>query len=337
MSNKISRRTIIKQGGLVLTALAIPFPLTAFTKFNTMTDKNQFDVIIIGGSYSGLSAAMALGRSVKNVLIIDSGKPCNRYTPHSHNFITHDGAVPSEIATKAKEQVLNYNTVKFFNGLAVAGKKTNNGFEIQTKSGDKFSAKKLVFATGVKDIFPNIKGFEDCWGKSVIHCPYCHGYEFKGEKTAIIANGDRAFHVASLVNNLTNEITIITTGKAEFKEEQYAKLKNHKINIIEKEVKEIKHQNGTISTLIFEDGSEENFNVAYAAIPFEQHCKISLDLGCETTEMGHLKVDIFQKTTIPGIYACGDNSSPMRSVANAVATGNLVGAMVNNELTMEGF
>lgn len=337
MSNKISRRTIIKQGGLVLTALAIPFPLTAFTKFNTMTDKNQFDVIIIGGSYSGLSAAMALGRSVKNVLIIDSGKPCNRYSPHSHNFITHDGAVPSEIATKAKEQVLNYNTVKFFNGLAVAGKKTNNGFEIQTKSGDKFSAKKLVFATGVKDIFPNIKGFEDCWGKSVIHCPYCHGYEFKGEKTAIIANGDRAFHVASLVNNLTNEITIITTGKAEFKEEQYAKLKNHKINIIEKEVKEIKHQNGTISTLIFEDGSEENFNVAYAAIPFEQHCKISLDLGCETTEMGHLKVDIFQKTTIPGIYACGDNSSPMRSVANAVATGNLVGAMVNNELTMEGF
>jgi thioredoxin reductase len=337
MSNKISRRTIIKQGGLALTALAIPFPLTAFTKFNTMTDKNQFDVIIIGGSYAGLSAAMALGRSLKNVLIIDGGKPCNRYTPHSHNFITHDGAVPSEIATKAKEQVLNYNTVKFFDGLAVAGKKTNNGFEIQTKSGDKFSAKKLVFATGVKDIFPNIKGFEDCWGKSVIHCPYCHGYEFKGEKTAIIANGDRAFHVASLVNNLTNEITIITTGKADFKEEQYTKLKNHQINIIEKEVKEIKHQNGTISTLIFEDGSEENFNAAYAAIPFEQNCKISLDLGCETTEMGHLKVDIFQKTTIPGIYACGDNSSPMRSVANAVATGNLVGAMVNNELTMEGF
>lgn len=337
MSNKISRRTIIKQGGLALTALAIPFPLTAFTKFNTMTDKNQFDVIIIGGSYAGLSAAMALGRSVKNVLIIDSGKPCNRYTPHSHNFITHDGAVPSEIATKAKEQVLNYNTVKFFNGLAVAGKKTNNGFEIKTKSGDKFSAKKLVFATGVKDIFPNIKGFEDCWGKSVIHCPYCHGYEFKGDKTAIIANGDRAFHLASLVNNLTNEITIITTGKAEFKEEQYAKLKNHKINIIEKEVKEIKHQNGTISTLIFEDGLEENFNVAYATILFEQHCKIPLDLGCETTEMGHLKVDIFQKTIIPGIYACGDNSSPMRSVANAVATGNLVGAMVNNELTIEQF
>lgn len=106
---------------------------------------------------------------------------------------------------------------------------------------------------------------------------------------------------------------------------------------IEKEVKEIKHQNGTISTLIFEDGSEENFNAAYAAIPFEQNCKISLDLGCELTENGLIKTDIYQKTNVFGIYACGDNSSPMRSVANAVATGNLVGAMVNNELTIEQF
>ena len=337
MNNKLTRRKIIKQGSLALAALTMPFPFTSFAKINTMTDNKNFDVIIIGGSYAGLSAAMTLGRSLKNVLIIDSGKPCNRYTPHSHNFITHDGAVPGEITTKAKEQVLKYDTVKFHNDLAVGGKKTENGFEIITESNTSFLAKKLVFATGVKDIFPNIKDFEQCWGKSVIHCPYCHGYEFKGEKTAIIANGDRAFHVASLVNNLTNKITIITTGKADFKEEQYAKLKNHQINIIEKEVKEIKHQNGNISALIFEDGTKENFDAAYAAISFEQHSKISLDLGCETTEMGHLKVDMFQKTTIPGIYACGDNSSPMRSVANAVSTGNLAGAMVNNELTMEQF
>src|SRR5690554_7317880 len=100
----MTRREMIKQGGFALTAIALPFPLTIFNKFNSMTDKNQFDVIIIGGSYAGLSAAMALGRSLKNVLIIDSGKPCNRYTPHSHNFITQDGSVPGEIATKAKER-----------------------------------------------------------------------------------------------------------------------------------------------------------------------------------------------------------------------------------------
>lgn len=337
MSNKITRREIIKQGGLALSALAFSFPLTTFTKFDNMKDNKEFDVIIIGGSYAGLSTAMALGRSMRNVLIIDSGKPCNRYTPHSHNFITHDGAVPGEIAAKAKEQVLKYNTVKFHQGMAVSGKKMENGFEIVVDSGEKFASKKLVFATGVKDIFPDIKGFQDCWGKTVIHCPYCHGYEFKGEKTAILANGERAFHVAALVNNLTDKITIITQGNPDFKEEQLIKLQKNKIQIIEKEVAEIKHQNGEIEALIFKDGTKENVSAVYASIPFEQHCKIPLDLGCEITEMGHIKVDLFQKTTIPGIYACGDNSSPMRSVANAVATGNLTGGMVNHEITAEEF
>src|SRR5690554_1667153 len=149
---KFTRREIIKQGGLALTALAFPFPLTVFIKFDNMKDNKEFDVIIIGGSFAGLSAAMALGRSLRNVLIIDSGKPCNRYTPHSHNFITQDGAVPGEIAAKAKEQVLQYDTVKFFEGYATKGKKTENGFEITIQSGEQFSAKKLVFATGVKDV-----------------------------------------------------------------------------------------------------------------------------------------------------------------------------------------
>lgn len=332
---KISRRNVIIQGSMTLSALALPS--TAFSKLNTMINSKNFDVIIIGGSYAGLSAAMALGRSLKNVLIIDSGKPCNRYTPHSHNFITHDGAVPGDISAKAKEQVLKYDTVKFHQDTATTGKKTEQGFEITTRSGDTFSSKKLVFATGVKDIFPAINGFENCWGKSVIHCPYCHGYEFKGKKTVILANGERAFHIAALANNLTDKLWIVTQGKPDFKEEQSAKLQKNKIAIIEKEVAEIQHQNGELSALVFKDGTREKVDAVYAALPFEQHCKIPVDLGCETTQTGHIKVDMFQKTTIPGIYACGDNASPMRSVSYAIATGGIVGSVVNNELTMERF
>src|SRR5687767_3233715 len=114
-----------------------------------MSDKNQFDVIIIGGSYAGLSAAMALGRSLRKVLIIDSGKPCNRQTPHSHNFITHDGDTPAQIAAEARSQVLKYPTVQFMDGLAVEGKKTNNGFEIRIQSGEVSTTKKLLFTTGM--------------------------------------------------------------------------------------------------------------------------------------------------------------------------------------------
>lgn len=331
----MTRREHIKLVGLTAVAFCLPF--RSFSKFNFMRDRKIFDVIIIGGSYAGLSAAMALGRSLRNVLIIDSGLPCNRQTPHSHNFITQDGEKPSVIAEKAQAQVLKYETVKIHNELAVSGKKTGNGFEITTETDKIFTAKKLIFATGVKDIMPNIKGFSECWGISVIHCPYCHGYEFKGQKTGIMANGNTAFHVASLVNNLTDNISILTDGKSDFTIEQIEKLKKNKIEIIETEISEIEHNKGNISNVVLKNGDKLNFNVLYAAIPFVQHSNIPASLGCELTEQGYIQVDDFQKTSIEGIYACGDNSTRMRSVANAVANGNLAGAMTNMELTHDNF
>ncbi|MFC2187569.1 NAD(P)/FAD-dependent oxidoreductase [Fulvivirgaceae bacterium LMO-SS25] len=302
-----------------------------------MTDSKQFDVIIIGGSYAGLSAAMALGRSLRKVLIIDGGFPCNRQTPHSHNFITHDGEKPSVIAEKAKAQVLKYNTVKFYRGLAISGKKAENDLIIVTQTGEEFKAKKLIFATGIKDEIPDIKGFSECWGISIIHCPYCHGYEFRHQKTGILANGESAFHLASLINNLTDNITILTTGKADFNSEQIAKLNKHNIKIVETDITEIEHESGQIKNVTFNDGNKIGFNALYAAVPFTQHSDIPVSLGCEIAEQGYIKVDNFQKTTVSDVFACGDNVNMMRSVANAVATGNLAGAMANNELTVEQF
>jgi|SRR5690606_17972024 len=302
-----------------------------------MTDHKNFDVIIIGGSYAGLSSAMALGRALRSVLIIDSGLPCNRQTPHSHNFITQDGVKPSEIAEKAKTQVLKYETVKFHNDLAISGKKTENGFVISTKKGEIFTAKQLVFATGVKDIMPDIKGFSECWGTTVIHCPYCHGYEVKSEKTGILANGNFAFHYAQLIRNWTKELTIFTNGKSTLNQEQTDIISKHNIPIIEKEIAQLKHENGYLKQVVFKDNSTFDLKAIYSRPDFEQHCKIPEMLGCELTEQGLLKVDMLQKTTIANIFACGDNASPMRSVANAVATGNVTGAVVNNTMTEEEF
>lgn len=302
-----------------------------------MTADKNFDVIIIGGSYAGLSAAMALGRSLRTVLIIDSGKPCNAQTPHSHNFITQDGEKPAVIAAKAREQVMAYKTVELLDDLAVTGKKTASGFAITTQTGGAFEGKRLIFATGVKDTMPDIPGFGECWGISVIHCPYCHGYEFRGKKTGILANGEKAFHVTSLVNNLTDDITVLTSGEADFTAEQTAKLAGHGIRVIESEIREMEHRNGQINHVVFGNGSRMDFDAVYAAIPFAQHSDIPASLGCELTEQGHIKVDMFQKTNVDGIFACGDNSSMMRSVAWAVATGNISGAMANHELTTAAF
>lgn len=299
--------------------------------------KNEYEVIIIGGSYTGLSSAMALGRSLRKTLIIDAGKPCNRQTPHSHNFLTQDGNTPKQISEIAKSQVAKYDSVKFYEGHAVSGKKSIKGFEITTSNGDIFIAKKLVLATGINDLMPDIKGFSECWGISIVHCPYCHGYEIRNKKTAIMANGERAFHLASLVYNLTQEITIITSGTKNFEESQLEKLKQHNIQIIEKEVSTIEHNNGQMEKIIFKDGSTENFECAYAAIPFEQNSTIPKELGCKLTENGHIEVNFMQKTTVNGVFACGDNSSMMRSVATAVYSGNIAGAVTNNELSLENF
>ena len=297
----------------------------------------NFDVIIIGGSFAGLSAAMALGRSLKKVLIIDHGQPCNRQTPHSHNFITQDGETPVEIAKKAKQQVLAYETVQFVHDEAIDALKENDKFIIRTRNNKNFSATKLILATGIKDLMPDIPGFKSCWGITVVHCPYCHGYEFKGQKTGIFLNGERAYHITQLVHNLSKDLRILSNGKANFTAEQLEKLHSKGIEIIEKEMKEIREENGNIQEVIFADNSSLQLDVLYAGLPFEQHSSIANQLGCELIENGYLKVSPLQMTTVEGVYACGDNSSPMRSVANAVSSGNFVGALINKELTEKSF
>lgn len=300
-------------------------------------EQKNFDVIIIGGSYSGLSAAMSLGRSLRQVLVIDSGLPCNRQTPHSHNFITQDGEKPAVISAKAKLQVDLYKKVHFYNGLAVKAVRKENGFEVSTESGEIFSSRKILFATGVKDLLPEIKGFADCWGISVLHCPYCHGYEVKNEKTAIIANGEMAFDFAKLISNWTKDLRLCTNGKSTLTLEQTEILKKHGVQIFEEEIDSFEHKEGYIRNIIFKNQVKAAVKAIYTRPPFEQHCSLPVDLGCDINEQGLLKVDFMQKTNSSGIYASGDCTTQMRSVAIAVSTGSFAGAVINKELIDEDF
>lgn len=304
---------------------------------NSIMENKNFDVIIIGGSYAGLSAGMALGRSLKNVLIIDSGKPCNSQTPHSHNFLTQDGKSPKEINAIARNQVEKYDTVQFHDGVVVKASKMDSGFEIKTEKEEVFNTKKIIIATGIKDIQPNISGFDKCWGISVLHCPYCHGYEVKNQTTGIFANGDIAYEFSKMILNWTKDLTLFTNGKATFTNEQIEKLDQHQININEDELEELVHENGQVQKIIFKNGKEFVLKVLYAKIPFQQNFDVSIDLGCELTEQGFIKIDPFHKTNIYGVYACGDCVTMMRSVANAVVQGSFAGAMINKELIEEGF
>ncbi|ULQ50934.1 NAD(P)/FAD-dependent oxidoreductase [Flavihumibacter fluvii] len=302
-----------------------------------MSDHNTYDVIIVGGSYSGLAAGMALGRALKKVLIIDDGKPCNRQTPYSHNFITHDGHTPREIAALANLQVNRYETVKFFYGLATSGSKTALGYDIQVATGESFTAKRLIFATGIRDIMPAIDGFAACWGISMLHCPYCHGYEVRHEPTGLLGNGETGFDLARLISNWTNDLTLFTNGASTLTFEQTAQLDKHSVRIVEKEIEQFEHSNGHLSMINFRDGTTSAIKVIYAPVPFEQQCSIPESLGCELTAEGYIQVDPFHETSVKGVFACGDNVTRMRTVANAVGMGTTTGITVSKNLILEEF
>jgi thioredoxin reductase len=309
-------------------------PLLIYSKNSKMKEKRQYDVIIIGGSYSGLAAGMALGRALRDVLIIDAGNPCNKQTPHSHNFLTNDGRTPGDITNIAKQQVQAYPTIDFLNASATAASKIQNGFEVQIASGETFTARKLVVATGIKDVLPDIPGFAECWGISVLHCPYCHGYEVRHKQTGILANGDNGYEFATLIANWTNDLTLYADGKSTLTDQQTAKLNQHNINIVDTEIAALQHSNGYVKNIIFKDGTTASVTALYAKIPFSQ---IPQSLGCEFTLEGYIKVDAIQKTTVSGVFACGDNSSRLRTVASAVAAGTTTGMMLNGELIKEYF
>ncbi len=302
-----------------------------------MTQAKQYEVIIIGGSFSGLSAGVALGRALRHVLIVDGGNPCNRQTPFSHNFLTHEGKTPKELNLLGRKDLYKYKTVDFVEAEVIAAKETMSGFEIMLEDKSIYAAKKLIFATGIKDLMMPIPGFQECWGISVVHCPYCHGYELKNLKTGLLANGEEGFKFAALLSCWTKDLTLFTNEKSILTNDQRNMLETHNIYINELTINEIEHKDGKIQQLIFADGTNLPIEVMYTVIPFEQHCRLPLELGCDLTDRGYIKIDGAHRTTVPGVFACGDNSSRMRTVANAVAMGNTAGQMVNRELIKDIF
>lgn len=296
-----------------------------------------YDAIIVGGSYAGLSAAMALARSRRTILVIDGGQPANRFTPHSHNMITLDGAVPADINRKAKAQVLAYPTVTFVTDIATNAERTPHGFNVSTKNNQQYKSKKLVLATGWKDEMPDIPGFADCWGISILHCPYCHGYEVKDQPTGIIASGEMGYEFVKMISNWTNQLTVFSNGPHHFTEEQLAKLEQHSIPVITTAIKAVLHEQGRLQKILLADGSKHAITALYARPAMLQQSEIPQQLGLEITEQGVLQTDMMQRTSVPGVYACGDVTTMGRSVANAIASGGVAGAMLNKELIADAW
>jgi len=326
-TSAMHRRNFIKHGSLALIA-------TSTTNFGhmTMNDIRSYDAIIIGGSYSGLSAALALSRARRSVLVIDANEPCNARVPHSHNLLTHDGEPPHVLRAKARADVAKYPTVQFHDGRAVAIDGANGAFFVETESGEKHQGRKLILALGVRDELPAIKGLAECWGVSAAACPFCHGYEVRDKRIAIIGNAPETIDYAHLIRNWTEDLTVLTNGPSLLDETKLSSIEAKGIKLVHEGITEVLHDKGQVKAVVFADGRSQKIDTLFLRSRTTIPTLLTAGLGVGRSEADLINVDFMQRTNVPGVYACGDCTTPMRSLSTAMASGTMAGASIVHEL-----
>ncbi|WP_423066729.1 NAD(P)/FAD-dependent oxidoreductase [Devosia sp. CN2-171] len=291
------------------------------------------DAIIVGGSFAGLAAATYIARGRRTAAIIDTGLPRNRFAAHSHGFLTHDGNAPAEILATARAQVAAYPTVQFIDGSANSATKTGDGFAVTLGTGEVVEARKLVLAYGISDILPEIPGLKERWGNSVIHCPYCHGYEFSDRQLGVLNMQLRSSHQAQLIAEW-GPTTFFLNGET-IDDATRTMLEKRGVAIEPTPVKSLHGDGKHLSGVELIDGRTVGIEALYIGAPTRHNSSIAIDLGCDTEESPAgpvIKVDGMKMTTVPGVYAAGDITRAMHNVTFAVADGVMAGVAIHASL-----
>ncbi|WP_168120053.1 NAD(P)/FAD-dependent oxidoreductase [Paenibacillus sp. HB172176] len=300
----------------------------------------KVDVAIIGGGPSGLSAALVLGRARKKVIVIDAAAPRNRVTHEVHGYLTRDRITPSEFRRIAKEEIGVYPTVQFVTDTAESVEGEDGAFRITTGRGETFLSKKLLFATGMKDLPIETRGLSEVYGRSAFVCPYCDGWEHRDQKLAIIAKGEGALHLAKLLKGWTSRIVVCTDGTGEdgpMTSEQREELERHDVSVYETPIRMIESNAGMVERIVLENETQIMCTGIFFAPKLAPGSSLPQSLGCEMTETGAVVIDDFGKTNVPGVYSSGDASSRLYQAVAAAASGSFTAAAINNELCMEAW
>lgn len=292
----------------------------------------RYDAIIIGGSFAGLSAAMYVARARRTVLIIDAGSPRNRFAAHSHGFFAQDGSEPGAMLAAARAQVAAYPTVSFVDGEAVSAAKEADGFSVTLASGEVVQGSRLVLAFGISDELPAIPGIAERWGKSVIHCPYCHGYEFSGQRLGVLKLSEMSLHQAMLIAEW-GPTTLYLNGDPGPDAETLAQLRERGVRIEPAPVREL-HGEGAIA-IELGDGRTSEVDALYIGTRTRLNSDIAQQLGCESDEGvwgSIIRTDEWKATTVPGVFAAGDITRSAHNVTWASADGVTAGVALHRSL-----
>jgi thioredoxin reductase len=291
------------------------------------------DFIVVGGSFAGMAAATQLARANRPVRVIDAGQPRNRFAAAAHGFVGHDGRAPHAIMADARRQLLAYPSASVIDATVERAARIDGGFEVVLAGGERMRARRLILASGVVDQFPPIAGVRERWGTSILHCPYCHGYEFLGRRLAVIGMMPMSAHMAQLIAEWSPFVTYCANGIA-LDAEQEQVLTARGIRIEHGKVVALGGVAPALDGIVLEDGTRVPADAAFLATQVSTS-PLAQQLGCEFDEgpLGHyVRTNEFQETTVPGVFAAGDVARMPHNATWAAADGVMAGTAAHRSV-----
>lgn len=292
------------------------------------------DVIIVGGSFAGLSAALQLGRARRTVTVLDTNTQRNRYAAHAHGILGHDGKPPRQILSEARAQLAHYPTVRVIPTRAETIAGAFDQFSVGTEDGETLSSRRILLSHGIIDQFPDLPGFAESWGISVLHCPYCHGFEVADGRLGIVYSGPSAFHMGTLLADWSQRLTLLADGHT-LPADELAKLAAQNVSVVLPKVSRLDQLAGQISAAVLETGERVPLDALFAHPRQKISANFHEQLGLALTEgpLGEvIKVDEMFETSRRGVFAAGDVASLMQSANLAMGNGALAGVMCHRSL-----
>jgi thioredoxin reductase len=293
------------------------------------------DVIIVGAGPAGLSAALVLARACRRVLVFDHGHPRNASALHMHGYLTRDGIAPHDFRAFAREELARYPEVRIVDVEVTSARALEGGFEVTTLDNEQFTAQKLLLATGVVDNVPDVPGLKELYGKSVFHCPYCDGYELRGQPLAVYGCDERGYGLALELTGWSDDIALVSDGPCGIDAAGLARLSKRRITVREEKVVRLEGRDGRLERIVFDSGDPLERRALFFTTGQTQRSHLADSLGCEFNDKGTVRTGAYETTHIHGLYVAGDASRAVQWVIVAAAEGAEAAYSINQDLIKE--
>lgn len=298
-------------------------------------EPSMWDVVVVGGGVAGLSAALTLARARRTVLVLDAGQPRNAPSDHAHGYLTRDGIPPLELTALGRDEVVGYGGV-ILEALATGAEVVDGGFRV-TAGDREWQARRLLVTTGLTDQLPDVPGLAQRWGRDVLHCPYCHGWEVRDQPLGVLATSPGAVQQALLFRQWSPDVTLFTHTGPDLTEDQGEQLAARGIAVVDGEVTGLDVTDDRLSGVRLDSGRVIPRSALVVGPRFDANGSLLAGLGAEILEhpMGvgqQLSVDATGATTVPGVWAAGNVSDLSAGVVQSAAAGVSAAAAVNHDL-----